>query len=377
MKAPFIFGKIVEGNNFIDREKDSEKLKINLMSNLNTMLISPRRWGKSSLISHVAEQIKSENENIHFCMIDLFNVRSQEEFFEDFATKLIRSTSNKWEEWITNSKNFFAQLVPRISVGVDPINDFRISFDWKELRKSQNEILELPQSVSELKKTKVVVCIDEFQNIAHFENSLDFQKKLRSVWQHHQGVAYCMYGSKRHMLADIFENKSMPFYKFGEILFLDKIEEKYWIEYIVRQFNITGKSISVDLAAHITRLMENHPYFVQMMAKNVWQNTESVADDSVITMTLEDLLLQHSLLFQRELDNLTNKQINFLKALAEGVTQFSSKETLANYDLGAQGNTTRIKSALESKEIIDFWGEQVGFIDPLFKLWFVNMYLKK
>lgn len=377
MKAPFIFGKIVEGNNFIDREKDSEKLKINLMSNLNTMLISPRRWGKSSLISHVAEQIKSENENIHFCMIDLFNVRSQEEFFEDFATKLIRSTSNKWEEWITNSKNFFAQLVPRISVGVDPINDFRISFDWKELRKSQNEILELPQSVSELKKTKVVVCIDEFQNIAHFENSLDFQKKLRSVWQHHQGVAYCMYGSKRHMLADIFENKSMPFYKFGEILFLDKIEEKYWIEYIVRQFNITGKSISVDLAAHITRLMENHPYYVQMMAKNVWQNTESVADDSVITMTLEDLLLQHSLLFQRELDNLTNKQINFLKALAEGVTQFSSKETLANYDLGAQGNTTRIKSALESKEIIDFWGEQVGFIDPLFKLWFVNMYLKK
>ncbi len=375
MEAPFIFGKIAESNHFINREKDVEKLKVNLLSGINTMLISPRRWGKSSLVNHAAGQLKSENKDIRFCFIDLFNVRSEIEFYEDFATQLIRVTSTKWEDWIKNSKKFFLNLIPRFTFGVDPLNDFKISFDWKELKKSQNEILNLPQRISTAKNIRVVVCIDEFQNITNFDQSLEFQKKLRSVWQKHQYVAYCLYGSKRHMLTDIFENKSMPFYKFGEVLFLKKIDEVHWIEYIVNQFITTKKAITEKLAARIAQLMENHPYFVQMLAKNVWQNTQTICDENIISATLDELLEQHSLMFQRELDNLTNKQVNFLKALAEGVTQFSAKDTLANYDFGAQSNITKIKTTLESREIIDLWGKQIEFIDPLFKLWFKKVYL--
>jgi hypothetical protein len=79
-------------------------------------------------------------------------------------------------------------------------------------------------------------------------------------------------------------------------------------------------------------------------------------------------------MFQLELDNLTNKQINFLKALAEGVTKFSVKETLRTYDLGTQGNISRIKSSLENSEIIDLWGDKIEFFDPLFSLWFIEIY---
>ncbi len=377
MEAPFVFGKIVESNHFINREKDVDKLRINLLSGINTMLISPRRWGKSSLVNYAAGQLKTENEDIRFCFIDLFNVRSQEEFYEYFATKLLKATSNKWEDWIKNSKIFFQNLIPRFTLGVDPMNDFMVSFDWKELKKSQNEILELPQNISKVKKIRVVVCIDEFQNIVHFDQSIEFQKKLRSVWQHHQSVAYCLYGSKRHMLADIFENKSMPFYKFGEVLFLKKIDAEYWIEYIVNQFYSTQKAISDELAAQVAQLMEYHPYFVQMLAKNVWQNTRKECNEIIIDSTLVELLDQHALMFQRELDKLTNKQVNFLKALADGVKQFSSKETLKKYDIGVQGNIIKIKTALESREIIDLWGAHIEFIDPLFKLWFIRVYLNK
>jgi hypothetical protein len=221
------------------------------------------------------------------------------------------------------------------------------------------------------------VCIDEFQNIANFEDSLAFQRKLRTIWQKHQDVAYCLYGSKRHMLADIFENKAMPFYKFGETVFLKKISGEYWIEYIVQQFRDTGKSILPELAGKIAMLMENHPYFVQFFAKNVWVNTTEICSQAIIESTLDELLVQSSLMFQRELDNLTNKQINFLKALIEGVTQFSSKEVLSNYDLGAQSNIKRIKTALENREIIDLWGDKIEFIDPLFKLWFWVIYMGK
>lgn len=377
MEAPFIFGKLAEGKNFINREKDLENLSLNFKSGINTILISPRRWGKSSLVKQAAEHLKTENPELQFCFIDLFNIRSEEDFYEVFATKLIRTTSTKWEEWIKNGKKFFSNLIPRFNMGLDPVHDFKITFDWKELKKSQDEILELPQSISMARKIRIVVCIDEFQNITQFEQSLAFQKKLRSVWQKHQKVTYCLYGSKRHMLAEIFENKSMPFYKFGETHFLKKISCICWIEYIGRQFSSTGKTISNEQSAQIAALMENHPYFVQMFAKNVWQNTEKICTSEVIDLTLQEVIVQNSLMFQRELDNLTNKQINFLKALADGVTKFSAKETLTSYDLGTQGNITRIKSSLENSEIIDLWGDKIEFIDPLFRLWFIRIYLGK
>ena len=97
-------------------------------------------------------------------------------------------------------------------------------------------------------------------------DSLDFQKKLRAHWQLHQHVTYCLYGSKRHMLMEVFSSPSMPFYKFGDIIFLEKIKENDWIEFITKRFNDTGKSIDIENAANIAKHCENHPYYVQQLA---------------------------------------------------------------------------------------------------------------
>jgi hypothetical protein len=176
------------------------------------------------------------------------------------------------------------------------------------------------------------------------------------------------------MLAEIFENKSMPFYKFGQTIFLEKIEHKHWVKYIVRQFSQTKKSITEQQAGHVASLMENHPYFVQLFAASIWKLTRRVCTDVIIEQALEELILQYSLLYQREVDLLTNKQLNFLKALFDGVEQFSSKHALSNYNLGSQGNVKRIKTALENKEIIDLWGTKTEFIDPLFRIWFGKVF---
>ncbi|MEZ5197240.1 MAG: hypothetical protein R2764_12815 [Bacteroidales bacterium] len=160
-------------------------------------------------------------------------------------------------------------MIPKFQVGIDPVNDFSVSFDWKELKKEGDEILNLPEKISLDKNIHIVVCIDEFQNIAHFEEPLAMQKKMRAVWQKHQITTYCLYGSKRHMLSELFENKSMPFYKFGETLFLGKIDGIHWEKYIIKQFNDTGKEIDKELARTISSRMENHPYFVQLYAASV------------------------------------------------------------------------------------------------------------
>ena len=168
----------------------------------------------------------------------MFNIKTEEQFYTAFARSIIRGTSTKWEEAVANTKKFFSHLIPRISIGTDPINEISIDFDWEEVRKNPDEILDLPEQLAAAKGYKVVVCIDEFQNIAEFDDSLYFQRKLRAHWQMHQKVSYCLYGSKRHMMLDVFTNPSMPFYKFGDMFFLNKIDTEHLNSFIKERVDI-------------------------------------------------------------------------------------------------------------------------------------------
>ena len=115
-------------------------------------------------------------------------------------------------------------------------------------------MLAAPEKIAKESGKRFVVCIDEFQNINEYEDSLGFQRKLRSHWQKHSSVCYCLYGSKRHMLLNIFNNYEMPFYKFGDILFLQKIKQEDWISFITSRFDDTGKHISREECQKIVEL---------------------------------------------------------------------------------------------------------------------------
>jgi hypothetical protein len=377
MVSPFIYGKIVSGVAFTDREKEQERLSKNFLSGINTILISPRRWGKSSLVTKVGESLRQKNKTLRFCYLDLFNIRSEEEFYDYFIRELLRVTYSRWEERMESAKKFLRTITPKFSLGIDPEKDFSISLDWEEIKRAPEEILNLPEVIGKQKKIQIIVCIDEFQNIGFFSDPTAFQKKLRSQWQHHKTATYCLYGSKRHLMMELFENKSMPFYKFGDVIFLEKISEPYWIQFITNQFKATEKTISPELAMQIARQMENHPYFVQQYAHAVWQMTAKVCSEKELTNALELLLVQNTILFQREVDSLTNSQINFLKALSDGVEQFSATHNLKKYHLGTSGNVNRIKESLINKEIIDISSQKIEFIDPLFKAWFTTIYSEK
>ncbi len=376
MVNPFTFGKIAIGRSFTNREAEQKRIIRNLNSHINTILISPRRWGKSSLMKMVAKKVSAKKSKTHFCFVDLFNIRTEQEFYETLARELLKSTSTKTEDWLNNSKKFFKRVIPKFNFSIDPMNDFSLSFDWKEISKSPEEVLNLPEFISHSKKINIVICLDEFQNISFFDHPLAFQKRLRACWQHHQKATYCLYGSKRHLMMELFENKSMPFYKFGDVLFLDKIENRILIDFIVKNFKKTKKYIGEDVAASIASTMENHPYFVQQLAYTAWDLTPKNCTLPILNEAIELLFNHSNILFQRETDNLTTTQINFLKALTNNVSQFSSYETIREYRLGTSANVLRIKNALEEKEIVDFTGGKIDFMDPLFKLWFKRVYMK-
>ncbi len=368
MEAPFAFGKTVTDDAFTNRSDDGKRLAGNLQNRINTILISPRRWGKSSLVKKVVTDIRSRNRKI--IMLDLLSIRNEEEFYKVLATETIKATSNKLTEWIETGKEFLKHITPKISLGTDPMQDFDISFEWKEVEKNYKEILNLPEKIAKRKKLHLVICIDEFQNCESFKESRLFQKRLRTEWQHHQQVTYCLYGSRQHMMAELFEKQSNPFYKFGDVLYLPKIARNDWISFIQQQFRATKKIIREDMANLIAAMVLDHSYYVQQLSYLVWIATSKTVTKEIILAAVEDLLGQNAILYTRDTENLTNAQYNFLKALAEGVhTGLSSKEVVHKYQLGTSANVLKIKKVLIQKELIDDQ-EGIHFLDPVYELWF-------
>ncbi|UCH93415.1 MAG: ATP-binding protein, partial [Candidatus Aminicenantes bacterium] len=316
MVSPFQFGRIVVGDAFTDRAAELKRLKSNIQNNVHTMLISPRRWGKSSLVKQTAISL-AKNKKIKFCFIDLFKIRNEEDFYSSYANAVIKSISSKTGEWIALAKSFLSRVTPRISLGTDPLHDFEMSFDVKGIKQNFEEILDLPEKIAGKKGVNIIVCIDEFQNLSNFNEPVLFQKRLRAAWQHHQRVTYILYGSKRHMLMHLFENKSMPFYKFGDVIYLDKIAAKFLEAFIKDCFSKTGKTIKEEHTEKIVDSVKCHPYYTQQLSHLVWIDTEEGAGvtGEILDSAIDQLLSQNSLLYQREIETLSNIQVNLLKAV--------------------------------------------------------------
>ena len=366
---PFYFGRMVAGNSFTDREKDIKRLVTNFKNGINTVLISPRRLGKSSLVKRAGETVNGKNVRIVF--IDAFSLRSEPEFYTTYASAVFEATSSHWEERLKTMKEFFKQIAPKISLGIDPGNDLSISFDWNELQQNATEILDLPEKIAKAKGFRVVVCIDEFQNIATFDDSLAFQKLLRSVWQKHETACYCLYGSKFHMMQELFERQSMPFYRFGDLIHLTKIAEKDWSPFIKTRFENTGKSIDEKYISQIIRDTDRHSYYVQQLSHLIWGKTHDAVNQTIYDEALDDMIAQNAILYQRDTENMSATQLYFLKAIASGERKnLTSVEILQKYRLGTSANVVKIKKHLQNAEIIDIRNREVSFIDPVYELWF-------
>lgn len=374
-KKPFIFGVATFGDNFTDRINETARLKNNFIYGINTVLISPRRWGKTSLVKRVCDI--SNSDSLKTVYIDIFSCRNEKEFIDAYATAILKQTSTKFEEFVDSAKKFITHLIPVFHIGTDPLNDYSLSLEWRDKAPNIDEILQLPEKIAASKGIKIVVCIDEFQQIAEFNDSKTFQKKLRTVWQLQRNVSYCILGSKKHLMNELFEKHSLPFYKFGDSIYLPKIPTPNWIAYICERFQSTGKNISTSLAERVAVSVENHSSYVQQLAWLLWIYSDREATQENLTDAFKDLIDQNSLLFEKQTENLSSYQMNFLRAITNGVTsEFASQEIIQKYKLGSSANVSAIKKALIAKELIDIEKKQVTITDPVMKLWLKQQYFK-
>lgn len=377
-KSPFIYGNTVSSKSFTDREAEVAKLRQNLTSGINTMVISPRRWGKSSLVEKVIADINRDEQAFKTVVIDLFSVGSEEEFLETYAREVIRCTSSKLQDWLQTGKDFFKNLIPQFRIGIDPTTDFSLSFDWKELKKHSDEVLNLPEKIARSKDLKIIICLDEFQNLSSFPDYQNFEKKMRAVWQRQKLVTYCMYGSKKHMMTDIFNNPSKPFYRFGDIIMLQKIERSKWVNFICESFTGSGKQINESLALLIPKMMKDHSWYVQQLAHYTWNLSDLTVSVDDINSALSELINANMPLYQKDIESISNTQLNLLKAILQGEKQFTSTAVMNRYMLGTPRNVSKNKQILINNDLVYLNPNGAfEFVDPAFELWFRNQFFNQ
>ena len=368
---PFYYGEVVTGENFTDRVAEIERLTTELSGGHNIFLISPRRYGKTSLIINVLELIK--NKGLFVFYMDLYKVASVRELLDAYAKGIVRSCKTSIEKISDFIKELFPSVRPKIILGDDglPSIEVDIRLKEKELMDSLTEILDVPQKIAKKRKKNFVVVFDEFQEIINF-NGERLEKLMRACFQHHHNVAYLFAGSKRHLLNSMVSDPNRAFYKLGDVMNLQKVAPEEMMKFVKKQFSGGPIKIKEKIIGTVLEISENVPYNVQYLCHHLWNRcllTKEVKEDDVDAV-LANIITEQAANYIAVWDGLSLHQRLLLKAVIKSPEQpLFSKNFIFENELGTPGSIQKSISLLTKKNIIDVEGKEIRFNDVFFKEW--------
>lgn len=354
MKNPFVFGIEVSGKQFTDRKDEVSEIKSDLLSGQSVIVYSPRRYGKTSLVKKILEELKNEAVTVY---IDIYPITSKEGLFETFAGKVTSSAFTKIDEMINAAREILPDVSPKISVKYESAEiEFSITGKEKEREKIFPEYMDVPQKIAEKKNKRVIVAFDEFQEIKRLDGD-EIERVMRSHFQSQRNVSYIFSGSKKHMMEDIFENKNKPFFRFGKHISLKKIPEKEFSEFIKNNFRSTGINAGDKITEHILNLTQCHPHYTQQICHEIWYAVSAKEKRKISTEdvfeAVEKVLINQNDAYLSIWDAATKGERAVLIALASGETSFFSSKTIEEYNMISQSHAQRSLEGLERKEVIE------------------------
>lgn len=350
MVNPFKFGTVVENSFFTDRRIELQQIKSVLNSENHLILISPRRFGKTSLVVKALQE--SERKHI---MLNLQSVVS----VEDFASRLLKEVFKiyKFEKLKYMIKNF--RVVPTLSInpmtdGVDvaiqPMVDSRVMIE---------DVFSLLQMLA-TEDDRLIVVFDEFQEIKSIDKNLD--RLLRSIIQLHKNINYLFLGSQESMMREIFEKKKSPFFHFGQLLNLDKIPYEDFKLYLYDRLSFMDDADRV--CDEILDFTKCHPYYTQQLASQVWEKGKNGEKENIVEEAINRLLEFHDLNFERIWLNFNNTDKRILIWLANNNKPYTL--------LGIAQSTisSSLKRMLKDGYVIKT--TEYGVEDPFFRNWILS-----
>ncbi|MBQ8502241.1 MAG: ATP-binding protein [Bacteroides sp.] len=355
MKNPFKFGTVVEDEYFTDRKEELQYVKQVMSSENHLILISPRRFGKTSLVLKAVKLLARP-----YIMLNLQNVTSS----EDLAARLLQAVFKlyPWERMKHLMTHF--RIIPTLST--NPLGDnievsFQPSVNSAILLEDAFQLLE---KVSQEQK-RLIVIFDEFQEVQAIGKGLD--RQLRSIIQLQKEVNYIFLGSQESMMQEIFEKKKSPFYHFGILMRLKKIPYDDFFKYIADRMATGTKSRDEEVAQNILQFTRCHPYYTQQLAYQAWEEVNYTNNDGEIVQTaIGKLLRMHDFDYERLWINFNRTDKRILQELCKT----GAVSPLKNKDLP----TSTIFSALKRLMKIGYVTKEEDYEveDPFFQLWIRN-----
>ena len=349
MENPFKFGTIVEAEYFTDRVEEVAYIKEFVNSANHLVLISPRRFGKSSVVTKAVKQSGRKHITV--------NVQ-QATSVADFSAKLLREFFRVHPlERIRHLITHF-RVIPTVST--NPVTgsmdvSFQPGADWTVLIEDVLTLIERAHT----EKDRMIVVLDEFQEI--LDLAPKFDKQLRSIMQEQKHINYILLGSQESMMTDIFENKKSPFYHFGQMMRLEKLPREDLHCYLSERLSAIFPESCNNLADRILDYTNCHPYYSQQLAANIWQvGVLQTGIEKPFETAIRQIVTAHGLDFERLWMNFNRTNRWILKRLSSGKPLQSGEY-----------RTSTIYSALKrlQKNGYVIYSDRYEMEDPFFREW--------
>ncbi len=368
---PFRYGALALDDAFTDRERETAELKADALNGQDVVLFAPRRYGKSSLIWRVSQELIGEGALV--AHVNLMTTPT----VTQLAEKLARTIHDDIASPMFRAKErlrIFQGLRIRPTVTVDP-EDGSLSFSFDagkrtaDINATLERLLELPGQLAGERKRQVVLILDEFQEVVDIDANLP--RLMRSVFQQQPEVAHFYLGSKRHMMERIFSDENEPFWRSAKEIELDVIEPRPFADYIERQFKRTGKQIAPAAVDAVLDITHGHPYATQELCYFLWQDTSAgaTATDVQVREAVVRVLNSEHAHFSLVWEGAPAHQRLLLRALAEEPGHPISADYRRRHALPGGSSVQRALGALEKAELIGRRRGEAWISEPFLAQW--------
>jgi hypothetical protein len=372
---PFVYGEIVSAAAFADREAERERLAADLAAGQKVFLISPRRYGKSSLIRDVLSGLARER--VLTVEVTVAASSSYVGFLEAYARALVTADTpaGRLRRW---AAELLQAVRPELRFDADPSGRTQFALAFPAVRSARDaarlatEVFALPARIAAERRQRMAIALDEFQAVAAFDGS-SVEHALRAAVQDQRQVGYVFAGSEPSLMERMLTPRR-PFYKAGPVVRLDKIDEAVFAAFVERRFAAGGLRPEPGLGAAIVDLAGNVPYDVQRLAHETWDDVRrsgrrtATLDD--LHATLSRLLGEQRTVFEESWQRLTLAQRAVLRAIVlEQGRELLSADVRQRHRLSGASSVQSALAALVRQDIVMRSGQRYVVSDSLYREW--------
>ena len=371
LRNPFVYQGYVSPEYFCDRTEETEELIANLQNGRNTVLISPRRIGKTGLIKNAFHHLLEQEKGAKCLYLDIFSTKNQHDFVQLLGTTIAQEVLSRERRAIKRLLEFFGSWrpvfstdpltgQPSVSVSIEPQlteTTLKMAFDYLKQCKSE-----------------VYIAIDEFQQITAYPEQ-GVEALLRSYIQFAPNVHFVFSGSKRHLMSQIFYSPERPFYQSTVSMGLEPLHEEIYYDFARRFFEEKKGGFSQEVFHDVYQRFDGVTRNIQLMLNRLYETEKHVNKTEQVDEAIRHIVNRNSMQYEELIGFLTDNQLSVVKAIAkEGLVESpQSADFIKRYDLPSSSSVKSALDVMSDKDIVCRTPEGYIIYDHFFAIWLKRM----